>query len=123
MESEAIGWTNTALPVAALMALALLLPRLLVPRRTRSHAVVALGIAGAAGLILAAGVAIFLLSYRAAGADLAGAFEARPLATWLFFTRASAMAALGWGPVLALVWFGLAQGVETRRGADAARRG
>jgi hypothetical protein len=32
-------------------------------------------------------------------------------------------ATLFWAPVLALVWFSLAQGVERRRGEDRARRG
>ena len=49
---------------------------------------------------------------------MAGAFGQAPLASAWFFLRLSGFAALIWGPLLALAWFGMAQGVEKRKGED-----
>ena len=44
-----------------------------------------------------------------------------PIATTWAFIRISGYAALLWLPILALTWFGMAQGVERRKGEDAAK--
>lgn len=116
--TEPIGWWNTGAPLVLLCALALALPRLLVARATRSHRDVAVAVAVTAGLVLVAGEAVFALIYGLRGVGVWEAFMQAPLVTGGFFLRLSAFAALVWGPLLALIWLGLAQGVEKRKGED-----
>ena len=123
LQAEPIGWANTGLPLLILGALAVLLPQVLVPAATRSQGEAARGIVLSALAVLAAGVAVFAGLYAARGAAVGQAAVAMPVATALFFLRLSGLAALFWGPVLALVWLGKAQGVERRRGEDAMREG
>ncbi|SMH49558.1 hypothetical protein [Maritimibacter sp. HL-12] len=109
---ESFGLLNTGLPLAALTALALVLPLVTVPRATRSQRRLALGIGLAAALTLVAGAGLFALLY--------GAGDGTPrLAAVL---RGSGLAALVWAPLLVLSWFVRAQAVERRRGEDIARR-
>ena len=111
MDFAGIGVANTFLPLAALVAVALLLPLVTVPRATRSQGRLALGIGLAAGLTFAAALGLFGVLHTTAGNAL------RPGAV----LRPAAMSALAWGPLLALAWLVRAQAVETRRGEDMAR--
>lgn len=108
-----IGVVNTFLPLAGLVALALLLPKLVVPRATRSQGRLAAGMVATAGLTFAAALGLFAALYAGSGSALRLAAVLRP----------AGMSALAWGPLLALAWLVRAQGVEKRRGDDAARRG
>lgn len=119
--AEPIGWWNTGLPLVVLGVLALVLPHLLVARGTRSHRVVLVGVVISAGLVLVAGEVVFAVIYGASGVGVWEAFRQAPLATGGFFLRLSGFAALVWGPLLVLVWLGLAQGVEKRKGEDEVR--
>ncbi len=121
IQPEPINLWNTAFPLVLLGALAVIFPRLLVRRRTRSHWEVFVGIWAAAGLLLVAGAGVFAVIYGLRGAPVAEAFGAAPLSASWFFLRLSGFAALAWAPVLALVWFGMAQGVEKRKGEDKVR--
>ncbi|MDJ0825249.1 MAG: hypothetical protein QNJ16_07085 [Rhodobacter sp.] len=121
IQAEPIGLWNTGLPLVVLGALAVALPWLLVRRATRSHREVAVTIWSSAGLLLIAGAAVFAVLYAVRGAGVAAALAEAPLATAWFFLRLSGFAAVVWAPLLGLVWLGLAQGVERRRGEDVAR--
>ncbi|MGJ8584367.1 MAG: hypothetical protein ACSHXD_09770 [Marinosulfonomonas sp.] len=116
-----IGWLNTGLPVAVLALAAVLLPGRFVAANTRSHQAVVIAIALTALVTILLGAAVFAMVYWLSGAGVAAALSDAPLATTLYFFRLSLMAALLWGPVLALVWFSMAQSVEKRRGQDIAR--
>jgi hypothetical protein len=116
-----VSLLNTALPLALLAVLALLLPLGLVRRQTRSHVEVLVGLWAAAGLLLLAGAGVFAAVYAIEGGRVGAAFADAPLAAGWFFLKLSGYAALVWGPVLALVWLGLAQRVERYKGADRAR--
>lgn len=118
---EPIGWINTGAPLALLAGLAFVLPQYIVPRETRSHRAVMVTILVSGVGLLVAGVGLFGLVYDLRGAEISLAISMAPLATALFFLRLSVMAALLWGPILALVWFTMAQRVETRRGEDIMR--
>lgn len=122
IRAEPISLLNTGVPLAALGALAVLVPMLLVPGRVRSQVEVALGVWGAAGIVLLAGVAVFAGVYAAQGVGVGAAFGEAPLATGWFFLKLSGKAAVLWGPVLALAWLGLAMRVEKRKGEDRVRR-
>jgi len=121
IRAEAIGFLNTGLPVAVLVVLAIILPRVLAPARTRSHRQVAAAIGLSALVLLVIGAFVFAASYAIQGHPVVATFAAEPLKVILFFLRLAAKTALIWLPVLGLVWFGMAQKVETRRGADSAR--
>ncbi|MDF0600736.1 hypothetical protein P1J78_08340 [Psychromarinibacter sp. C21-152] len=111
------------MPLIVLAALAVILPLLLVPRGTRKHWEVAVAIWGAAGLLLLCGGVVFAVVYAAEGVGVGPAFGQAPLATGWFFVQLSGTAAVAWLPVLFLVWLGLAQRVEKRKGPDKAREG
>jgi uncharacterized membrane protein YGL010W len=119
--AEPIGWINTGLPLVLLVAAAILLPRMLSRRDTRSHLVVMVAIGGTALSLIVAGAIIFAAIYAMQGSEVIAAFGENALATMLFFSRLSAKFALAWAPILALVWFVTAQAVEKRRGEDIAR--
>lgn len=119
--SEPIGWVNTGLPLVVLAGLAGVLPRFLVSGDTRSQQAVMVSIFGSAVGLLISGGLVFAAVYGLGGVGIGAAFSNTPVATGVFFLRLSALAALLWGPVLGLVWFSMAQGVEARRGADIAR--
>ena len=67
------------------------------------------------------GAIIFGALYHARGIGVWDAFTQAPIATSWFFLKLSGFAALLWAPILALVWFSMAQGVEKRRGEDLAK--
>jgi len=123
IQPEPIGFLNTGLPVVVLAGLAVVLPHLLVSADTRSHLVVAAGMAATAIALLSIGAAIFALAYGLRGGNPGEAFAAEPSATLGYFLGLSAKASLIWLPVLGLVWFAKAQAVEKRRGEDVARTG
>ena len=121
IETGPIGFWNTGFPLALLGGLALVLPRLLVARATRSQRAVAIAILLAALLLLVAGAVVFAVIYAASGVSVWAALAEAPLATVWFLLGQSLVAAVVWGPVLALVWFGMAQAVERRKGEDVAK--
>ncbi len=122
LQPEPIGFVNTGVPLALLAVLAVVLPWLLVRRGTRSHWEVGLSIWASAGFLLLAGAGVFALVYGWRGVEVGTALAAAPVATAWFFLRLTGFAAMLWVPVLALVWFGMAQGVEKRRGEERAAR-
>jgi len=121
-QAQPIGLLNTGLPVAALLVLAIFLPRLLAPAQTRSHKIVAAATGLSALVLVVFGAFIFAGSYAIQGHPVMATFASDPLALMLFFLWQAAKTALIWLPVLGMVWFGMAQKVETRRGEDSARK-
>jgi hypothetical protein len=121
MNAEPITLTNTGLPFVVLAALGVVIPRALLPRRTRSHRVlmVVLGVSAVGllvvGLIGAAAMKLW------AGADLTGAFAASPLGTFISLGQTSALGLLAWGPFLAFSALSLSQKIEARREEDMRR--
>ncbi|MBO9399669.1 hypothetical protein J7399_09010 [Shimia sp. R9_1] len=118
---DTIGFWNTLVPLAVLGLLAVLLPRVLVDRETRSHGKLLHGIALTAAFLVAIGFMISIAVTQMRGFEAVGHFEIDPLGAVWVHLRLSLMTAIVWGPVLGLVWFGLAQGVEARRGQDIAK--
>ena len=119
--AEAISLTNTGLPLVALAALSLVLPRVLVPRETRSQAELLRAVLISAAIVFLAGLAIFAGLQASGGADVAGAFVASPLGTVVSLAKSSGLTALFWLPVLALNWLGMAQAINKRLGEDVMR--
>ncbi len=111
MNYSGIGWWNTGFPLALLAGLAVVLPVATVPRGTRSHVRLAGGIALSAGGLLIASAVLFALLHVGTGNALRLEAVGGP----------AALSVLVWAPLLGLVWFARAQGVERRRGADRAR--
>lgn len=123
LQPEPISFLNTGLPLILLGALAVALPYVLVPRATRKHWEVAVAIWAAAGFLLLAGAFVFAAIYGWQGKPIGAAFAEAPLATLWFLLGVSGYAVVAWGPILLLVWFGLAQRVEKRKGEDGMRGG
>jgi hypothetical protein len=107
-----------ALPLLLLCAVALILPRMIVPRQTRSHSRVIVGMAATALALLLLGPMIYAL-FDQRGLFAGETAQILLVAWWMF--RESLSAILIWGPLLILVWFGLAQRVERLRGEDMTR--
>ena len=81
---DSIGWLNTALPLLALVALALLIPRFVIDRQTRSHWGVVRGLLVTALLLLAAGFALSMLVTASRGFDVESHMMQRPaVGIWL----------------------------------------
>lgn len=104
------------LPVLGLAALAVVLPVVFVPRDTRSHVRVSISALTSALILLVLGAILFAVFYQMRGHDVLTPLSTNGLGTAWFFLIRSAQAALIWGPVLAIVWFSLAQRVEKNRG-------
>ncbi len=115
---DSIGLANTALPLAVLAILAVLVPRFVVDRDTRSHVKLAVGILVSTLILLVAGFGLSVLLTKMRGFDVQAHVLAEPGAAFWLHARLSMMAAIVWAPILALIWFGAAQAVEARRGRD-----
>ena len=104
----AFGFENGILPIAALMALAVLLPmpfaRMIGLSQGRLAAIM---LASAGDLLLISAVLLWTLTRVEDATATSGLLDALARAPRL---------ALGWGPVWALVWLLRAQGIERRRG-------
>lgn len=113
---------DTLLPLLGAVVLTLVLPALLVPRNTLSQGALARGVVATAVVILLAGAGLFAGLYLAGGKPVAELAAAAPVWTAVYFLQRSALLALFWGPLLALVWLVRAQAVNHRRGQAAAER-
>ena len=120
IQPQPIGLLNTALPLAVLVAGAALLPGWLAGK-TLSRWRLAVAVMLAALVLLVAGAVIFALLHALDGARPGAAMAQAPVAVTLFFLRLSVKATLLWGPVLALAWLVLLQGLERRRGEEMVR--
>lgn len=113
MSFAGVGFWDTYVPLLALVALAVALPAVTVPRGVMNQARLALGMGLVAAALLALAAGWFALEHRRAG-------DAFRLGAVL---GPAALSALAWGPVWALVWLMRAQGVERRKGEARARAG
>ncbi len=104
----AFGFQNGVLPIAGLMALAVLLPMPFARFIGRSQGRLALIMLAAAVDVMLAGAAV--LHVLTLAEDPAATTEP------LVLLGRSVKMALGWGPVWALVWLVRAQGIERRNG-------
>lgn len=125
MDFANLTFANTGSPVLIFVVAALLLPMVLIPRRTRSQGRVAMGIVGSALILIAIGPVI---SVAFDARDLPAGVATAPkgqlaLVVYQMQFRGALAFALVWAPVLALVWFGAAQRVERLRGEDLGREG
>jgi hypothetical protein len=99
--------TNSILPMAVLVALAVALPALLAgPTLSQGRLAVAMV---ATGLVVwAVGAGLMAWLYAQVNVGVVGGVG--------FYLQRSALTGLLWGPVLALVWLMRATGVERRKG-------
>lgn len=102
-----LNLTNAILPLAVLVLLSIALPALLAGA-TLSQRWLAVVIGVTALVVWGAGAVMMAVLY----AQVNGAASS---GVWPYLQR-SALMALLWGPVLALVWLMRAQGIERRRG-------
>jgi hypothetical protein len=72
---------------------------------------------------LVIGAVLMAVLYAAEGAEVGQGITQSPLNVMMFFAKRSVMAALLWGPILALAWFGMAQKIEHLKGKDGMRIG
>lgn len=113
---EAFGLSNTILPVAVLLALAVFVPVLTVSPRVMTQPALARGMIAATALVLLLASLLFAELYRREGNDIVIAFLNDPLGRGGFFVSRALMSAMFWGPIIAFVWFGRALEVERRKG-------
>ena len=111
----------TFLPIAILGIVALALPHLLVPRDTRSHRSLGLGIAVTVSVLILLGPLLYAL-FDTRDLYEANTFAEGAVIAWIVFLD-SLSAAILWAPLVGLIWFGKAQRVEKLRGEDMAREG
>ena len=111
---------KTALPVACMAVLSVILPYVFVPRNTRSHKTVTVCIMGTALCLVVFG-AILTNLFDARNLDALSGMQSL-YAVWLYL-RESLYFMIVWVPLLGLVWFNFAQRVERLRGEDIMREG
>lgn len=102
-----LNLANAFLPLALLVVLAMGLPALFAGP-TLSQGRLAWVMVGTGLVVWFVGAGLMALLYAQVNGQVAGGLK--------FYLTRSAMTALLWGPVLALVWLMRAQGVERRRG-------
>ncbi len=120
--TQPISLLNTGLAVFLLVALAIVLPRMLLPAGNLSQQALALSVAISAVLLVVSGTVLIAMAYAGAGLAVWAAFLDAKAAITAFFLRLSANMVIVWGPVLALTWLSMAQGVERRKGEAQAKR-
>ncbi|MFT6423796.1 MAG: putative membrane protein [Celeribacter sp.] len=115
--------TSVAVPVCVLAALALVLPLFITPRDTRSQRRLAMSVILSAVILVVIGAVFIGGLYAREGIRFSHMLAQSPLFAVMFFVKRSLMAALVWGPVLALAWFNMAQKIEHLKGKDGSRIG
>jgi len=113
---EAFDLSNTILPVALLLALAVFVPVLTVSPRVMTQQALARGMIAAIALVLLMASLLFAELYRREGNDIVLAFVNDPLVRSVFFASRALLSGMFWGPIIAFVWFGRAIEVERRKG-------
>ncbi len=121
LTAQPITLMNTGLPLTVLGALAFILPRLILPRETRSHRVLTITLLASVLLTLLAAIAIFGYIQTQLGTDLAGAFATSPTGTLALLIRPALLSGIVWLPLLVLSGFNLGQRIEDLRGRDLMR--
>ncbi|MEL7013729.1 MAG: hypothetical protein AAFO72_10675 [Pseudomonadota bacterium] len=121
IQPEPITWLNSVLPMGIIAGMAVVVPWMLLRKGTRSQWEVVVTIWASAGVMLIVSGVVYAALYAVRGHAVGEAFGEAPVMTLWFFIKLAGYAAVLWVPILALVWFGMAQGVERRRGEDAAR--
>lgn len=117
---------NMLMPMLVLLSASILLPAVLVPRRTLSQRHLAFGVMVSAAILLLLGALVFAWLYAQAGAQVFAAVAEEPFGVVGHLLGVSLRALPFWAPVLGLVWLARAQGVERRKGevlAERTRRG
>ena len=119
---DCMDWTLSAiLPILTLGALGAVLPVVVARRFPDTLAGLAWAMVLSAGLMVLAGTSLWVLLYRDAGLPLTELAE-DPVGAIRHFAGLGFKAGLIWGPIMALVGLGLAQGIEARRGRRMAAR-
>lgn len=109
---DPLGFTfGLILPVAALMVLAVFIPRALFSRMEPVMRSIGYNLALSALLLSLAGAACFAAMYLFQGSGVMAAILSEPLGAGLQFLKLGVFSGLIWGPVLLLTLFGLAQRV------------
>ena len=120
-DPQPITLMNTGLPLALLGALAFVLPRLMLPRESRSHRLLTVVLLIACVLTLLAAIVVFGYIQSWGGTDLAGSVAADPMGTLAILIRPALMSGIVWLPMLLLSGFGLSHRIEDLRGRDLMR--
>lgn len=121
-KSTVMDWTiSTLVPIVTLALAGGVLPIFLSGRFPDTLNGLAKALALAAAALIVLGAILFAALYSDAGISFATLAE-RPVDSVRHFLGLGLKAALIWGPILLLVGFGLAQGVERRKGERMAAR-
>ncbi|WP_127746993.1 hypothetical protein [Parasedimentitalea marina] len=120
MNDTQVTLFNTGLPMMVIGILAVVVPRLLVQKATRSHLVVAIGMILACVTMAVLSAGVFFLFDNRSYETLIGA--GGYVLALEFLIEASWKAVILWAPLILLTWLSLAQRVERLRGQDLAER-
>lgn len=112
---EAVTFTNTIVPMIAVVALVIALPQVLY-RDGGSQRMLSMAILWTAIAAFAFGGLVVFLLYAALDPDQFRTLIADPAGRIKFYLGRSLLFIMLWGPVLALVWLVKAQRIEERKG-------
>ena len=115
---QPITLMNTGLPLTLLGAIAFILPRMLLPRQSRSHWLLTSVLLFSCALTLLAAIVIFGYIQVQNGTDLAGSVTTDLIGTAAILIRPALLSGIVWLPMLILSGFGLSHRVENLRGRD-----
>ena len=120
--AQPITFLNTGLPVMVMALAAWWVPLYLARHAHNQQALMRAILTSALGVLIL-GAVIFAGIYQTGGIPVLAALLDQPTVVGGYFARLSLIAGIIWGPVLALAWYVLAQGVERRKGEAIAREG
>ena len=120
--TQPITFLNTGLPVMVMALAAWWVPLYLARKAHNQQALMRAILTSALGVLIT-GAVIFAGIYQTGGIPVLAALLDQPTVVGGYFARLSLIAGIIWGPVLALAWYVLAQGVERRKGEAIAREG
>jgi hypothetical protein len=116
MDASTLNFTNSVLPMLALCALAVFMPRVFLPRNSTSHRDLFWAVIKTIIVCYIVGAAISAILYASVNEGTLSQFLSDPLGRANFFLGRSVWFAILWLPLVLFMWLVGVQHIEQRKG-------